>query len=66
MWKRKPGGCANPCPSGALRPMPNLPDAQAETPEAAKRRFRLTLVKVMTVQVITLILLWLLQSRYHG
>jgi hypothetical protein len=46
--------------------MPNLPDSQAETPEAARRRFRLTLVRVMTVQVITLILLWLLQSRYHG
>jgi len=26
--------------------------------------FRRTLVRVMTVQVITLLLLWLLQSRY--
>lgn len=29
-------------------------------------RFRRTLVRVMTVQVVTLLLLWLLQSRYHG
>lgn len=27
-------------------------------------RFRSTLIRVMTVQVVTLILLWLLQSRY--
>jgi hypothetical protein len=32
-------------------------------PEDA-RRFRQTLVRVMTVQVVTLILLWLLQLRY--
>ena len=46
--------------------MLTTPDPQAETPEAARRRFRKTLVRVMTVQVVTLILLWLLQSRYHG
>lgn len=46
--------------------MSTLPDSPAETPEAAKRRFRLTLIKVMTVQVITLIVFWLLQSRYNG
>lgn len=27
-------------------------------------RFRRTLVRVMTIQVVTLLLLWLLQSRY--
>lgn len=27
-------------------------------------RFRRTLVRVMTVQVVTLLLLWLVQSRY--
>ena len=31
---------------------------------AAARRFRVTLVRVMAVQVVTLLLLWLLQSRY--
>jgi hypothetical protein len=30
-----------------------------------KARFRRTLVRVMSVQVITLVLLWLLQLRYH-
>lgn len=28
--------------------------------------FRPTLVKVLLVQVVTLILLWLLQATYHG
>ena len=32
--------------------------------EAGRRRFRLTLVRVMAVQVAALLLLWLLQSRY--
>lgn len=34
--------------------------------EADRRRFRITLARVMTVQVVTLLLLWLLQSRYAG
>ena len=34
--------------------------------EAERRRFRVTLVRVMAVQVATLLLLWLLQSRYGG
>ena len=29
-----------------------------------KSRFRITLVRVMTVQLLTLALLWLLQMRY--
>ena len=29
-------------------------------------RFRKTLVRVLAVQVVTLILLWLLQAAYHG
>jgi hypothetical protein len=33
---------------------------------ADTNRFRQTLFRVMAVQVITLILLWLLQSRYDG
>ncbi|HET9425963.1 MAG TPA: hypothetical protein VFO55_11365 [Gemmatimonadaceae bacterium] len=32
----------------------------------ARARFRLTLVRVMTVQVVSLILLWLLQRHYAG
>jgi hypothetical protein len=28
------------------------------------RRFRQTLIRVMSVQVVSLLLLWLLQSRY--
>jgi hypothetical protein len=28
--------------------------------------FRVTLVRVMLVQVVTLILLWILQTRYNG
>ena len=36
-----------------------------ETPDLeARARFRRTLVKVMTMQVVALILLWLLQSHY--
>jgi len=31
-----------------------------------RARFRATLVRVMAVQVITLILLWLLQGAYSG
>jgi hypothetical protein len=33
-------------------------------PQGARDRFRATLVRVLTVQVVTLIALWLLQSRY--
>jgi hypothetical protein len=33
-------------------------------PEHDARRFRRTLVSVMLVQVVTLVLLWVLQSRY--
>lgn len=29
-----------------------------------RKRFQRTLVRVMTVQVVTLLLLWLLQARY--
>lgn len=36
---------------------PEKPDAPA---------FRTTLVRVMIVQVVTLVLLWILQSRYGG
>jgi hypothetical protein len=35
-----------------------------EQPDADRSRFRRTLVRVVIVQVVTLLLLWLLQSRY--
>ena len=31
-----------------------------------RRRFRRTLVRVLAVQVIAILLLWLLQARYSG
>lgn len=44
------------------------PHAPTDEPPPDRRadaaRFRATLVRVMAVQVITLILLWLLQSRF--
>jgi hypothetical protein len=33
---------------------------------ATSGRFRRTLVRVLAVQVVTLVLLWMLQSRYAG
>lgn len=33
-------------------------------PEEGRARFRRTLLRVMLVQVVTLVLLWLLQARY--
>jgi hypothetical protein len=38
----------------------------APSPSPERQHFRRTLVRVMTVQVITLALLWLLQSVYHA
>jgi hypothetical protein len=37
---------------------------ETETPAAPS--FRSTLLRVMVVQVVTLILLWILQTRYSG
>ena len=39
------------------------PDGRTEGRTAAAR-FRLTLARVMLVQLVTLVLLWLLQARY--
>ena len=36
------------------------------TPGEDRRRFRRTLVRVLIVQVITVLLLWVLQSRFSG
>ena len=41
----------------------------AETPPdqaASRARFIRTLVRVLSVQVVALALLWILQARYHG
>jgi hypothetical protein len=44
-----------------VAPMPD------ETPTTARqRRCRRTMFRVLLVQVVTLLLLWLLQARYHG
>jgi hypothetical protein len=34
-------------------------------PDTDRRIFRRTLLRVMLVQAVTLLLLWLLQARYH-
>jgi hypothetical protein len=36
------------------------------TSEEGRRRFRITLFRVMTVQVVTLLLLWLLQQHFNA
>lgn len=35
-------------------------------PGGSRPTFRVTLVRVMAVQVLSLVILWLLQVRYHG
>ncbi|MEK9499663.1 hypothetical protein [Gaopeijia maritima] len=42
---------------------PTAPTPPAD-PAASRARFRSTLIRVLTVQAITLALFWLLQSRY--
>ena len=37
-----------------------------DAPPDARLRFRRTLVRVMAVQVVALVLLWILQTRYAG
>lgn len=44
---------------------PPEPDRPAD-PQADSARFRKTLLRVMAVQLLTLLLLWLLQARYTG
>ena len=57
--------------AGGRAPLPVLPlrpyiSAMTQPPDDAPDtgRFRRTLVRVMSVQVVTLLLLWLLQHRY--
>lgn len=35
------------------------------SPDAERRRFRVTLVRVLVVQAVALLLLWLVHARYH-
>lgn len=46
-------------------PTPTPPSTPQDDPEGAAR-FRQTLAKVMSVQLIALLALWWLQARYHG
>lgn len=41
-----------------------MPD-EIET-DVERRRFRRTLVRVLLVQAVTLLLLWLVHARYHA
>ena len=43
-----------------------MSDTRPANPETAARLFRRTLLRVIAVQVATLLLLWLLQARYSG
>jgi hypothetical protein len=46
-------------------PTPSVPPRDAPPDRAAeRRRFRSTLVRVLLVQVVTLLALWLVQQRY--
>lgn len=42
------------------------PTDTPEPPERKRPSFRTTLVRVLAVQVLSLLLLWLLQMRYNG
>src|SRR5690606_27853337 len=44
---------------------PPAPEAPA-APEQDRRRLRRIALRVVIVQVLTLLVLWLLQARYHG
>ena len=49
--------------------MPTPPRSDASPPappDAARERFRRTLIRVLSVQAVTLALFWLLQARYGG
>jgi hypothetical protein len=35
-------------------------------PAEERRRFRTTLIRVLAVQAVALLLLWLVHARYHG
>lgn len=43
-----------------------MSDTPQPTPAEARRQFRRTLARVLIVQIITVLLLWLLQATYSG
>lgn len=49
---------AAPLPS-AVRPPPSIPSVMSQ-------RFKSTLARVIAIQAVALVLLWLLQQRYAG
>lgn len=46
--------------------MTNETTEREPTREELRRRFRVTLIRVMSVQVVTLLLLWLLQHAFSS
>lgn len=48
----------------APSPAPQYPPAPEALLNPEHARFRRTLVRVLSIQVVTLLLLWLLQARY--
>jgi hypothetical protein len=44
----------------------SLPDEPPPDPEASRSRFIRTLVRVFSLQAVALVLLWILQARYHA
>jgi hypothetical protein len=36
------------------------------SPDTARRRFRVTLIRVLVVQAVALLLLWIVHARYHA
>jgi len=59
---RRPPGASVAHPAASELPM--TPD-DTETPADTRARFKNTLIRVLTVQLIALAMLWLLQMRYH-
>lgn len=49
-----------------MPPRPEPPTAPHEVIPRDAARFRRTLVRVLAVQVVTLVLLWLVQQRYSA
>jgi hypothetical protein len=37
-----------------------------DSPDTGRRRFRMTLVRVLIVQAVALLLLWIVHARYHA
>ena len=56
---------SDPAPDPSTPPAPSVEPAVAPaSPRDDAARFRTTLLRVMLVQLVTLVLLWLVQRRY--